>query len=91
MLVADDDRANLFEFLIKILIVKQPEYCIFENVKGILNLKNSNGELVSDLIVSCMENAGYNVTIQTISAHDVGTPQKRERVFFIGCRKPTAG
>lgn len=89
MTVVDSDgRSTLFQNLIDILKIKQPKFFIFENVKGILNLKNSDGELIIDVIKHSIDDAGYNATIKTVSAHEVGIPQKRERVFFIGALKP---
>jgi DNA (cytosine-5)-methyltransferase 1 len=89
MTVVDSDgRSTLFQNLINILKAKQPKYFIFENVKGILNLKNNDGELVVDVIKRSINDAGYNVIVKIISAHEVGIPQKRERVFFIGVLKP---
>lgn len=85
--VETDERHNLFTYLIKILEEKKPPMFIFENVAGILNLVDGSGSLVIDIICKKISQAGYKVCIQQISPHQIGVPQKRERIFFIGTLK----
>jgi DNA (cytosine-5)-methyltransferase 1 len=86
--VVTDVRGELYRYLIEILLVKKPDRFIFENVENILRSKNSDGRLVVDLIREDIEAAGYGLQIVEISPHQVGVPQSRKRVWFIGARRP---
>ena len=63
---------------------------LFENVKGMLSMKDEKGNLVIDNIKNMFENIneelGYNIVYDTIDAVNYGVPQHRERVFIIGIR-----
>lgn len=86
--VVTDPRGELYRYLIEILKVKQPERFLFENVENILRSKTNDGRLVVDLIRDDIEAAGYDLQIVEISPHQVGVPQSRKRVWFIGARRP---
>jgi len=77
-------RTILGHELTKALLVKQPEYFIFENVKGILSKK------FKDFLNTLLEewkNAGYVVIYKCLNSKDFGIPQNRQRVIFVGIRK----
>ena len=63
---------------------------IFENVTGILSMKNDKGEPVIKDIEDCFnyieEDFGYQLKMKTLNAKDFGVPQSRERVFIVGIR-----
>jgi DNA (cytosine-5)-methyltransferase 1 len=59
---------------------------IFENVKGILKIKDDSGRLVIDNIVEQIEKVGYNVVHKVLNSKDFGSAQSRERVYFVGCK-----
>lgn len=66
---------------------KNPKFFLAENVPGILGKKH---ESALKSIIEKLENAGefgYNVKYRLINAQDVGVPQDRKRVIFIGYRK----
>lgn len=79
-------RTILVEYLLRILEVKQPEYFIFENVKGLMSKKFDD---FRDDIFKKIHWAGYKFTYKTLNAKDFGTPQNRERVFIIGTKSGT--
>jgi DNA (cytosine-5)-methyltransferase 1 len=79
----NDDRANLYKELVKILKTKQPKYFIAENVKGLMTLQK--GEILKKVIRD-FKSVGYNVKYKLLLASNFGIPQKRERVFIIGVR-----
>lgn len=81
-----DARADLFGYLVGILRDKQPPYFLFENVPGILRIKDHRGVLVVDSIRKEIGEVGYRLDIVTLNAKDFGIPQNRERVFFVGQR-----
>jgi DNA (cytosine-5)-methyltransferase 1 len=62
----------------------QPKVVIAENVKGLLI-----GEAKTYVAKICKElqDAGYYVNYYLLNASEMGVPQRRERVFFIGIRK----
>ena len=74
-------HSRLFHSYVAILKVKQPDYFIWENVKGALS---SNGGRDFATILNEFSLAGYNVWWQVIDATWVGIPQHRERVFVFG-------
>ncbi len=88
-----DSRGMLYKECLRIIKKKQPKVFVFENVKGLLSTKYIDGRLLSDVIVSDLEESsnpeelGYNVTYKLLNASDYGVPQNRQRVFFVGIRK----
>lgn len=80
----DDKRGQLFFDYIRILKDKQPKFFVAENVSGMLAKRHS--EAVEN-IFTMFEEAGYDVYMETLNAHDYGVPQDRKRVFYIGFRK----
>ena len=80
----DDERGQIIFGIKKILKVKQPKFFLLENVKGLVNIANGK---VLDVIIKSLEKQGYNVYSKVLDSSDYGTPQMRERVYFIGIRK----
>ena len=89
-----DNRNKLYLELVRLLKLKKPKYFIFENVKGILSLggyennldkKNHRGRIFK-MIVSDLENCGYQVNTKLFKVKWYDIPQNRERVIFIGTR-----
>lgn len=85
----DDERGNLYLDCIRIVKAKRPKVVIFENVRGLLSIKNNDGSMLIDTIVQLLENAaqGYNVSYKLLKASDYGVPQNRYRVLIVGIRK----
>jgi len=81
-----EERDNLFLELVRILVAKKPKYFVFENVKGLLSMKNMDGSSCFDTIVQNLNEAGYDVHTKLLDAVDFGVPQQRERIFFVGIR-----
>jgi DNA (cytosine-5)-methyltransferase 1 len=79
----NDDRANLYKELVKILKTKQPKYFIAENVKGLMTLQK--GEILRKVIDE-FKTVGYDVKYKLLLASNFGIPQKRERLFIVGVR-----
>lgn len=80
----EDSRGQLFFEFIRILEEKQPKFFVAENVSGMMAKRHSPAV---EHIVDLFENAGYDVFIQMLNAHDYNVPQTRKRVFYIGFRK----
>ena len=82
-----DPRNSLFMDYLRFVSAFRPKYFVMENVPGILTMKTADGILVSSIIQSEVENAGYNLKWKILLAADFGVPQKRRRVIFLGWRK----
>ena len=82
-----EHRANLFIPLVNILRVKQPGFFVFENVDNLERVKNKDGTLYMDTILSAIDEAGYDVKTQVLDAKNYCVPQHRERVFLVGALK----
>lgn len=80
----EDDRHQLYQDYLRFVDYYDPDAFVMENVKGMISAENDNGESVIDVIVSEMEDLGYNVDYQVLNSANFGVPQKRERLFFIG-------
>ncbi|MBR4403108.1 MAG: DNA cytosine methyltransferase [Flavobacteriales bacterium] len=81
--IVDDPRNSLYLELIEIVKQLQPKFVICENVKGLRSMLNG---LVEKKIIDDFKAIGYEMNVMTLCAADYYTPQKRERVIFIGNR-----
>lgn len=82
-----DTQGTLFYDLAKIIEHRRPAAFVLENVK---NLENHDGgrTFATIMHVLCGE-LGYHVQYRVISSHP-WVPQRRERIFIVGFREPTA-
>lgn len=81
--IVDDPRNSLYKELIEIVVHLQPDFVVCENVKG---LRSMLGGMVEKKILSDFKAIGYDMNVAVLCAADYFTPQKRERVIFIGNR-----
>ncbi len=79
-----DTRGTLFHDIIRIAESKKPRYMLLENVKG---LTFENHKSTFDKILSELDRIGYAVYWKVLNSKNYGTPQSRERVFFVCFRK----
>lgn len=77
-------RSGLFFEALRIIKETQPKIAIAENVK---NLTSKRFSEQFSIVLSGLEEAGYNNYWQVLCAKDYGLPQKRERVFIVSIRK----
>lgn len=82
-----ETQGTLFFNIEKILIEKRPKAFMLENVR---NLTAHDGGRTFRVILSHLQNAGYDVHYKVLNALDYGVPQKRERIIICGFRKPVA-
>lgn len=80
----NDNRGNLINYVFEIIKNKKPKFIFLENVKHIIKINNGK---VYEYIVNSLTELGYIVKTTILSPHNLGIPQQRERVFFIGVRK----
>lgn len=85
-----DQRAKMYREYTRMLQLFRPAAFIFENVTGLLSMKNDEGSPVINDIQNLFQNIdtnfGYHLFIKTLNAKDFGVPQSRERVFIVGIR-----
>ncbi|MBC8030710.1 MAG: DNA (cytosine-5-)-methyltransferase [Pyrinomonadaceae bacterium] len=79
---------DLFDFVLKIIRYRKPQYLILENVPNIMRHNNGNTWLELE---SSLERVGYNIDHEYLSPHNFGIPQIRERVFIVGSRSSLTG
>ena len=77
----EDARGTLFFEIARFAAILKPKYLFFENVKGLLNHDKGN---TFEVILSALDELGYDVEWQVLNSKDFGVPQNRERVFIIG-------
>lgn len=77
----EDTRGTLFFEIARFASVLKPKYLFLENVKGLLN--HDKGDTF-EVILSALDEFGYDVEWQVLNSKDFGVPQNRERVFIIG-------
>ena len=81
--IVDDPRNSLYLELIEIVKKLNPQFIVCENVKGLRSMLDGR---VEQKILDDFKAIGYKVNVATLCAADYETPQKRERVIFIGNR-----
>ena len=77
----EDTRGTLFFEITRFASILKPKYLFLENVKGLLNHDKGN---TFEVILSALDELGYDVEWQVLNSKDFGVPQNRERVFIIG-------
>ena len=82
-----DDKAKMYEEYYRLLSIIKPKMFLFENVKGMLSMKNPHGGKVIEDIKKRFDSIEYEIDFKVLDAADYGVPQHRERVFIIGWRK----
>lgn len=77
-------RSGLFFEALRIIEATKPKVAIAENVKNLVS-KKFNAQF--QVVLSCLESAGYNCYWKVMNSKDYGVPQNRERVFIVSIRK----
>lgn len=78
----NNKEGQIIYYLADILRIKQPQYFILENVKGLVN---HNGGKTFQEVLKLLEYAGYNVYFDVINSINF-LPHSRERIYFIGIK-----
>lgn len=76
-----DTRGTLFFDIVRILKAKRPKAFLLENVRNLLN--HDRGKTFK-VIYQTLDELGYEVHCQVLSAKDFGVPQNRERIYIVG-------
>lgn len=76
-----DERGDLFFNVLAVLKTKNPLGFLLENVEGLVNHDKGN---TLKVMLSELENAGYQVTWKLIDSSKHGVPQRRVRIYMVG-------
>ncbi len=80
----EDPRGKLFLEFARVTKLLKPKFIIGENVPGLLRRKVED-ELVFPTILQTFTDLGYKMFYKVLDASDYGIPQKRKRLFLVGC------
>lgn len=78
----EDPRGNLALTYVGILDRFKPKWFIWENVPGVLS---SNGGRDFGSFLGAVAELGYGFAYRVLDAQYFGVPQRRKRVFVVGC------
>ena len=73
----------LFEDFARVVEIWQPDFVVFENVRGIVDTAKG---LILKAIIDRFDQLGYTLSYGILNALDFDVPQKRSRFFLIGSR-----
>ena len=89
-----DTRGTLFFEVARILKdrLKDVDGFILENVEGLVthdrvNYDDKEGRTIRTIMNVLKNDLGYNADYIVLNAADFGIPQKRKRVYIVGCKK----
>jgi DNA (cytosine-5)-methyltransferase 1 len=80
----DDDRGNLALEFMRLAARIKPTWIVWENVPGVLS---SNGGRDFGSILGALGELGYGWAYRVLDAQHFGVPQRRRRVFVVGCTR----
>lgn len=76
-----DTRGTLCFEMFRVASERGVPYLLFENVKGLLN---HDGGRTFGVILTALDELGYDCQWELLDSQNFGVPQHRERVFLIG-------
>ena len=76
------ERSGLFFEVTRLLDETKAKWFILENVPGLLS---SNGGRDMGIILGALAELGYGVAYRILDAQYFGVPQRRRRIFIVGC------
>lgn len=81
--LANEKFGQLYWYGVQVLKKFKPKWFVAENVSGIRTAGSNDFQI----ILTDLEEAGYNLTVHLYKAEDYGVPQTRHRVIIVGIRK----
>jgi DNA (cytosine-5)-methyltransferase 1 len=81
----EGDKGKLSASYIELICQQQPDFFLFENVKGLWRTKKHKS--FYDELKHRLAQAGYVFVERLINAIEYGVPQDRDRIILIGFRK----
>jgi DNA (cytosine-5)-methyltransferase 1 len=79
----EDPRGTLFQSIVDVLRIRQPQYFVLENVKRLLEMEK--GRHFATILDSLSE-LDYRIEWRLLNANHFGLAQNRQRVFIVGAR-----
>ena len=76
------NRSGLFFEFIRLINETKAQFVILENVPGLLS---SNKGRDMGTVIGSLDDIGYSVAWRVLDAQFFGVPQRRRRVFIVGC------
>jgi DNA (cytosine-5)-methyltransferase 1 len=76
------ERSGLFWEIVRIARESSPRWLLLENVPGLLS---SNGGRDMGAVLGALGELGYGWAYRVFDAQHFGVPQRRRRVFIVGC------
>jgi DNA (cytosine-5)-methyltransferase 1 len=77
-----DERSGLWGEVVRVLAEQRPRWFFGENVPGILSV---NGGQDWATVLGDLAELGYGFAYRVLDAQFFGVPQRRRRVFIVGC------
>jgi DNA (cytosine-5)-methyltransferase 1 len=81
---ASGDNGKLTRVYFDLIIAAQPDWFVFENVKGLFRTRRHREFF--DAMRDAVRAAGYRTDEQLINSIEYGAPQDRDRIIMIGIR-----
>lgn len=81
----EGDNGKLSAAYIELICQQQPDFFLFENVKGLW--KTTKHRVFYESLKSKLNQAGYILTERLINSLEYGVPQDRARIILIGFKK----
>lgn len=78
----DGDRGNLSLEFLRLADRTRPRWVVWENVPGVLSI---DGGRAFGAILGGLGELGYGSAYRVLDAQHFGVPQRRRRVFVVGC------
>ena len=76
------ERSGLFFEVVRLLEETKAKWFILENVPGLLS--SNNGRDLG-IVIGALAELGYGVAYRILDAQYFGVPQRRRRIFIVGC------
>jgi DNA (cytosine-5)-methyltransferase 1 len=76
------DRSGLFFEFIRLIKETKTKFVILENVPGLLSSNKGND---MGIVIGELDDLGYSIAWRVLDAQHFGVPQRRRRVFIVGC------
>ena len=76
------ERSSLFFEFARILLALKPKWCLIENVPGLLHSQHGRDFAT---VLDKLAGIGYGVAWRVLDSQHFGVPQRRRRVYIIGC------
>ncbi len=77
-----DERSGLWGEVVRVLAEQRPRWFLGENVPGLLSV---NGGRDLGTVLRDLAELGYGFAYRVLDAQWFGVPQRRRRVFVVGC------